>query len=138
MIEARRPAVPAPLFALGAIASVQVGATVARHLFPFLGPTATVFVRVGFGALILLAIARPGLRRLSFAQWREVVPFGLILGAINLCLLQLRWSAWRRDRRLAQSGRFCLGIDGRGRCGDPVLDRRERHATRRHLCAGGG
>src|SRR5438309_2308902 len=84
----RRPALPAPLYALGSIASVQVGATVARQLFPFLGPTGTVFVRVGFGALILLAIARPGLRRLSAAQWREVVPFGLIIAGMNLCFYQ--------------------------------------------------
>ena len=84
----RRPALPAPLYALGAIASVQLGATVARRLFPYLGPTATVFVRVGFGALILLAIARPGLRRLSAAQWRQVVPFGLIIAGMNLCFYQ--------------------------------------------------
>src|SRR2546423_10887931 len=84
----RRPALPAPLYALGSIASVQVGASVARQLFPFLGPTATVFVRVGFGALILLAIARPALRRLSAAQWREVVPFGLIIAGMNLCFYQ--------------------------------------------------
>jgi inner membrane transporter RhtA len=88
MTAARRPALPAPLYALGSIASVQVGATVARQLFPFLGPTATVFVRVGFGALILLAIARPGFRRLSAAQWREVVPFGLIIAGMNLCFYQ--------------------------------------------------
>ena len=88
MTEARRPALPAPLYALGAIASVQVGATVARHLFPYLGPTATVFVRVGFGALILLAIARPGLRHLSLSQWREVVPFGLIIAGMNLFFYQ--------------------------------------------------
>jgi len=88
MTAARRPALPAPLYALGAIASVQVGATVARHLFAYLGPTGTVFVRVGFGALILLGIARPGLRRLSAAQWREVVPFGLIIAGMNLCFYQ--------------------------------------------------
>src|ERR1700675_3361855 len=88
MTGAKLPAMPAPLYALGAIASVQIGPTVARRLFPYLGPTATVFVRVGFGALILLAIARPGMRRLSFAQWREVVPFGLIIAAMNLCFYQ--------------------------------------------------
>jgi inner membrane transporter RhtA len=88
MTAARPPAVPAPLYALGAIASVQVGATVARHLFPYLGPTGTVFVRVGFGALILLAIARPRLRDLSAAQWRGVVPFGLIIAGMNLCFYQ--------------------------------------------------
>ena len=84
----RRPALPAPLYALGAVASVQLGATVARRLFPYLGPTATVFVRVGFGALILLAIARPGLSRVSAAQWRQVVPFGLIIAGMNLCFYQ--------------------------------------------------
>jgi len=88
MTADRRPALPAPLYALGAIASVQLGATVARRLFPYLGPTATVFLRVGFGALILLAIARPGLRRLSAAQWRQVVPFGLIIAGMNLCFYQ--------------------------------------------------
>src|SRR6202171_6805499 len=88
MTGGKLPAMPAPLYALGAIASVQIGATVARRLFPYLGPTATVCVRVGFGALILLAIARPGMRRLSFAQWREVVPFGLIIAAMNLCFYQ--------------------------------------------------
>src|SRR5438309_2824062 len=84
----RRPALPAPLYALGSIASVQVGATVARQLFPYLGPTCTVFVRVFFGALILLAIARPGLRRLSADQWRQVVPFGLIIAGMNLFFYQ--------------------------------------------------
>jgi inner membrane transporter RhtA len=88
MTDARRARVPAPLYALGAIASVQVGATVARQLFPYLGPTGTVFVRVFFGALILLAIARPGLRRLSADQWRQVVPFGLIIAGMNLCFYQ--------------------------------------------------
>src|SRR5260370_24566810 len=88
MIATRRPAVPAPLYALGSIASVQVGATVARRLFPYLGPAGTVFVRVAFGALILLALARPTLRRLSVSQWREVVPFGLIIAGMNLCFYQ--------------------------------------------------
>src|SRR5438445_13003255 len=45
--------------ALGAIASVQVGATVARHLLAFLGPAGTVLVRVAVGAGILLALGLP-------------------------------------------------------------------------------
>jgi inner membrane transporter RhtA len=80
--------VPAPLLALGAIASVQVGATVARRLFDSLGATGTVFLRVLFGALILLAVARP--RRPSFAgaQWRAIILFGLIIAGMNLCFYQ--------------------------------------------------
>jgi inner membrane transporter RhtA len=85
---ANRSRVPAPFYALGAIASVQVGATVARHLFDFLGPSGTVFVRVAFGALILLAIARPGRLGLAAAQWRAIVGFGLIIAAMNLSFYQ--------------------------------------------------
>jgi len=80
--------VPAPLFALGAIASVQVGATVAKHLFVFLGPTGTVFLRVGFGAGILLAIARPRWSRFDARQWRSIVLFGLIIAGMNLSFYQ--------------------------------------------------
>src|SRR2546428_5813703 len=81
-------AVPAPLYALGAIASVQVGATVARNLFAFLGPTGTVFLRVAFGAGILLAIARPRRPRFDARQWRAIVLFGLVIAGMNLCFYQ--------------------------------------------------
>ena len=79
---------PAPLYALGAIASVQVGATVARHLFAFLGPTGTVFFRVGFGACILLAIVRPRGPRFDARQSRAIVVFGLVIAGMNLCFYQ--------------------------------------------------
>lgn len=80
--------VPAPLYALGAIASVQVGATLARHLFEALGATGTVFLRVGFGALILLGIARPFRPALSRSQWQSVLVFGLIIAGMNFCFYQ--------------------------------------------------
>ncbi|HKV30463.1 MAG TPA: EamA family transporter [Candidatus Dormibacteraeota bacterium] len=79
---------PAPLYALGAIASVQLGATVARQLFAFLGATGTVFLRVAFGACILLALARPRWPRFDARQWRAIVLFGLIIAAMNLCFYQ--------------------------------------------------
>jgi inner membrane transporter RhtA len=80
--------VPAPLYALGAIASVQLGATVATHLFASLGPTGTVFLRVGFGACILLALARPRWPRFDARQWGSIVLFGLIIAGMNLCFYQ--------------------------------------------------
>jgi inner membrane transporter RhtA len=83
-----RGTVPAPLYALGAIASVQLGATVARHLFAVLGATGTVFLRVGFGACILLAIARPRRPRFEARQWRAIVLFGLVIAGMNLCFYQ--------------------------------------------------
>src|SRR5438552_1870559 len=75
-------------YAVGAIASVQVGATVARHLFAFLGPAGTVFLRVAFGAGILLAIARPRWPRFDARQWRAIVLFGLIVAGMNLCFYE--------------------------------------------------
>ena len=46
------------------------------------------FLRVAFGAVILLAIARPGRPRLVAGQWRAVILFGLIIAAMNLCFYQ--------------------------------------------------
>src|SRR2546430_7147033 len=79
-MQALRPLhgrIPAPLYALGSIASVQLGATVARHAFAFLGPAGTVFLRVVFGAGILLAFARPRWPRFDARQWRSIVLFGV-------------------------------------------------------------
>lgn len=82
------PSLPAPLYALGAIASVQVGATFARQLFGFIGPSGAVFLRVALGAVILLGIGRPGRPRLSAAQWRSVIVFGLVIAGMNLSFYQ--------------------------------------------------
>ena len=44
---------------LGAVVSVQIGAAVATSLFDELGPTGTVFLRIAFSAVVLIAIWRP-------------------------------------------------------------------------------
>ncbi|HKU60496.1 MAG TPA: EamA family transporter [Gemmatimonadales bacterium] len=67
-----------------AILSVQGGAALAKGLFPLLGPTGTVGLRIGISALILLAAFRPRLHRLSAVEWRTVIAFGLVLGVMNL------------------------------------------------------
>lgn len=74
------PAVPAVLLA---IVSMEGGAAVAKGIFPVLGPAGTVSLRIGFSALLMLAVIRPPLRRLQPAQWRTVVPYGLALGLMN-------------------------------------------------------
>jgi inner membrane transporter RhtA len=66
------------------IVSVQGGAALAKGLFPALGPVGTVGLRIGLSAAILLAAFRPRLGRLTAAQWRVVVPYGLVLGIMNL------------------------------------------------------
>ncbi|WP_428329806.1 EamA family transporter [Mucilaginibacter sp.] len=74
-----------PLLAvLGSILSVQIGATIAKELFPALGAVVTATVRIGLSALILLAVNRPGLKTLTRVQWKAVIPYGLCLGGMNL------------------------------------------------------
>lgn len=63
--------------------SVQVGSAVATHLFQSAGPVATAFLRLGFGALILLAIWRPSFRSYRWPQYRVAILFGLATAAMN-------------------------------------------------------
>ncbi len=75
------PPIPA---ILGGIVSAQGGAALAKGLFPALGPTGTVGLRVGLSAIMLLAAFRPRLGRATAAQWRAVIPYGLVLGTMNI------------------------------------------------------
>ncbi|MEU4565895.1 EamA family transporter [Micromonospora sp. NPDC023956] len=82
-VVGRPDAVPPPLLMLLGMFSTQLGAAVAKHLFGTTSPGGTTTLRLGFAALILLAIARPGLR----LGWRTaglVVGFGLMLALMNL------------------------------------------------------
>jgi inner membrane transporter RhtA len=81
----KRARVPAVTLVLGAIVSVQAGAAVATTLFDELGPTGTVMVRLGFAAIILVAIWRPPVAGMGGAQRRDVILFGLALAGMNAC-----------------------------------------------------
>ena len=78
------PPIPPLPAVVGAIVSVQGGAALAKGLFPVLGASGTVGLRIGLSALILMAAFRPSLRRLGAAQWRVLVPYGVVLGVMNL------------------------------------------------------
>ena len=66
---------PSGALVLGAIASVQLGAAVATTLFGRIGPGGTVFERLGFGSLILLAVWALGCMAVLavwMARWAKV------------------------------------------------------------------
>jgi len=69
---------------LGAVISVQVGAAIATTLFDELGPAGTVFLRIAFSALVLVAIWRPAASALRGSGRTEIVFFGLTLAGMNL------------------------------------------------------
>jgi inner membrane transporter RhtA len=73
---------------IGGIVSVQVGAAIAKDLFPLIPPTAMVWLRLVTSALILVAIARPRLRGRSAADWRMALGFGVSLVTMNWAIYQ--------------------------------------------------
>ena len=76
------------LLVLAGITSVQFGAAIAKSLFDELGPGGTVFLRVLFAALVLVAVWRPAVRGLSRSDWRLIAVFGLTFAAMNLAFYE--------------------------------------------------
>jgi inner membrane transporter RhtA len=65
------------------ILSVQIGAVVSKGQFGEIPPVGMVFLRLITSSLVLLAVARPGLRGRAVADWRPVLALGFALGAMN-------------------------------------------------------
>ncbi|WP_185995022.1 EamA family transporter [Nocardioides campestrisoli] len=73
---------------LAGIASVQLGAAVAKDLFDRVDPTALVWLRLVASAVLLLALARPRLRGRSRGDWQVVAGFALTLAVMNWAFYQ--------------------------------------------------
>ncbi|MQW77777.1 EamA family transporter [Nocardioides sp. dk4132] len=78
---------------LVAIASVQLGAGVAKTIFDEVDPTTVVWLRLCASALVMLAIARPTLRGRDRHDWTTVLAFGATLGLMN-------WSFYQSFQRI--------------------------------------
>lgn len=61
----------------------ELGAAIAITLFPQVGATGMVLLRLLFSAAILLIIFRPSFRGRSRADWLTVIGFGLVLATMN-------------------------------------------------------
>ena len=82
---ARREAAPLPIVALmGAMVSIQIGATFAKGLFPLIGAQGTTTLRLVVGALMLIAVLRPWQMRPSRATLPWLIAYGVTLCALNL------------------------------------------------------
>jgi inner membrane transporter RhtA len=70
----------------GSQVSVNLGAAVAKNLFPLIGVEAITAFRVGFSALILLAIFRPWRDRLTRRDALNLLIYGTVMGMMNLLI----------------------------------------------------
>jgi inner membrane transporter RhtA len=76
--------IPAPLLALTAIASVQLGSGLARTLFDDLGPAGVTFLRLALSAATLLVITRPSVRQWPRSTWAAAALLGVAMAGMNL------------------------------------------------------
>ncbi|MFD2093515.1 EamA family transporter [Blastococcus deserti] len=70
----------------GSALSNQVGAAVGASAFGAVGPAGVVAIRQWVAAAVLLPVARPPLRRMSWPQWWPVLVLAVVFGAMNLGL----------------------------------------------------
>jgi inner membrane transporter RhtA len=69
---------------LAAMASVQAGASIAKTMFPLIGPIGMVSVRIALGTLILCIVMRPWRARVTPQTWRPLLIYGITLGVMNM------------------------------------------------------
>ena len=79
---------PAPALVLGAIVSVQLGASIGRRLFDDLGASGVTLLRVGIAAAVMLIVLRPRVGQWTASAWRAAVLLGLTMASMNLLFYQ--------------------------------------------------
>jgi inner membrane transporter RhtA len=79
---------PAPLLVLASAFSVQFGAALATVAFGWVGPLGFVWLRVGFAALLLVALNARALRSSGARPLRWVIAAGAAVAFMNACFYQ--------------------------------------------------
>ncbi|WP_392552749.1 EamA family transporter [Orbus wheelerorum] len=66
------------------MASVQGSSSLAKHLFPILGPSGMAAWRLVFSSIMLLLIFKPWRKPVTKQAWKYIILYGLALGFMNL------------------------------------------------------
>lgn len=81
---ARGPLPVSPVWlVLTGIASVQIGAALAKNLFGVVDPTAMVWLRLTTAAVVLTVVVRPRLRGRSGTDWLVMLGYAITLAGMN-------------------------------------------------------
>jgi inner membrane transporter RhtA len=80
--------VPAPVLAVSAMVSVQLGAALSTHLFAALTPAGSAWLRLVVAAIILMALTRPSLRRIPRPVLLGTVVLGAVTGMLMLMFIE--------------------------------------------------
>jgi inner membrane transporter RhtA len=71
------------LLLLVAMFSIQVGASMAKSLFPVVGALGATSLRLGFGTLLLWLVLRPWRMPWRTLPWKMLLGYGISLGVMN-------------------------------------------------------
>jgi inner membrane transporter RhtA len=66
--------------------SLNLGAAVAKHLFPLIGVEGVTAYRVGFAAVLMMLVFRPWRTPLTWQQAGNVAVYGCVIGLMNLLI----------------------------------------------------
>jgi inner membrane transporter RhtA len=67
-----------------AMMTIQTGASIAKQLFPLIGPEGTTALRLGFSAVVLWLVFRPWRALPMGRDWQAIIIYGLCLGGMNI------------------------------------------------------
>jgi inner membrane transporter RhtA len=70
------------------IASVQLGAAIAKNVFDDAAPMTLVWLRLATSAVILAIVVRPSLHGRTPEDWRVAIAFGVVLGTMNWAIYE--------------------------------------------------
>jgi inner membrane transporter RhtA len=75
------------LMALGSMSFIQLGLALSVHLFAEIGPLGTVWLRLAWGAVILLAVARPRPWRFRRRVLLATVALGIVTAGVTMLFI---------------------------------------------------
>lgn len=76
------------LLLLVSMSSIQASASLAKTIFPVVGPAGTTALRLLVASAILLAVMRPWTKNIPRSAWKLIAVFGLATASMNLCFYE--------------------------------------------------